>query len=395
MYLLALLMGQILIAYSQEPKMIAIYFQLLTDFRIVKVMKHESDGELRKMRILWVSGRVIDKDLCRTTQIALASGLTSIGHEVTLASPGYTSDEFNFNHISLQRSRIKGFQSKSIANSVRQIKPDYDIIMVDWRLAPFLQTWLNQSQLPWYLVDRGPPANSGILSSIQWRYWKRAWKMADRGMSVSNIHADFIREKTGTNAKIDALNAGAETGDYYSSTLNKDRPRFIYIGKVDANRDVDKLPEMVLKAGGSLKIIGSGDIFKKMDKKWKSHKDVKIVGSVSNKQVKSFLNDSDIGLLPMPDRTVWRLASPLKLAEYASAGLLVAGIEHSGNDTTFNAEWLFLAPTLEEAIVRAMNEIENNELSETARRDAIKYFDWSISTGKLEEILHAVITLDD
>ena len=97
----------------------------------------------------------------------------------------------------------------------------------------------------------------------------------------------------------------------------------------------------------------------------------------------------------MPDRTVWRLASPLKLAEYASAGLLVAGIEHSGNDTTFNAEWLFLAPTLEEAIVRAMKEIENNELSATARRDAIKYFDWSISTGKLEEILHAVITLDD
>jgi len=41
MYLLALLMGQILVAYSQEPKVIAIYFQLLTDFHIVKVMKHE------------------------------------------------------------------------------------------------------------------------------------------------------------------------------------------------------------------------------------------------------------------------------------------------------------------------------------------------------------------
>ena len=391
MYLLALLMGQILVAYSQESKMIAIYFQLLTDFRIVKVMKHERDGELRKMRILWVSGRVLKKDLCQTTQIALASGLIAAGHDVTLASPGQSSPNNKFKHIALKRIGLRGFQSRSVAKSVKKINLIYDVIMIDWRITTYLRNWLRTSNIPWYLVDRGPPADSGILARLQWNGWKKSWKMAKQGMAVSILHAEFIKQKAGSFANIDILPAGAHIDKFNGTKTKSKKTRFIYVGKVDSNRNVENLPDLVLDVGGSLKIIGNGDLFTKMKKRWHMHDDIEIVDQIANKDVIPYLINSDIGLLPMPDNKVWRLASPLKLAEYAAAGLLVAGIEHAGNNVAFDSEWLFLGPTMKDAIKSAMKNIEFKKFRESAKRDAVKYLNWNSSISVLENTLSHLV----
>ena len=62
-------------------------------------------------------------------------------------------------------------------------------------------------------------------------------------------------------------------------------------------------------------------------------------------QLAKQLGACHLGLLPMPDREVWRLASPLKRSEYLAAGLSVFGIEHNGHALDgVEKAWFTLVP---------------------------------------------------
>ena len=58
---------------------------------------------------------------------------------------------------------------------------------------------------------------------------------------------------------------------------------------------------------------------------------VTVTGRLERAEVAERLATYDIGLLPMPPRTIWKLASPLKRAEYLGSGLCVLGIDHEGH----------------------------------------------------------------
>ena len=47
-------------------------------------------------------------------------------------------------------------------------------------------------------------------------------------------------------------------------------------------------------------------------------------------------------MLPMPRTEIWSIASPLKLVEYAAAGLHVVGIDHEGHRWEGQEDWLHL-----------------------------------------------------
>lgn len=337
------------------------------------------------VRILWLSARVLDLDLCRTTQISLAEGLVNAGFEITIASPGAASESSSFNHIRIKQLTIPGLKTLSVARSIRKLTTDHNALMVDWRLVPFIRSWLVRTGKPWYLVDRGPPANSGLLARLQWGHWKKAWKSTKRGMAVSRLHSRFIKEKTGTDAAIDILPAGAHPSDTQLEPRMGASPAFIYIGKVDRNRNVELLPELVIEKGGSLKIIGAGDVFGRMQRKWHGRQGINILEQMPHDQVTMHLKESDIGLLPMPDTQVWRIASPLKLAEYASAGLLVAGVDHPGNSIDQDVDWLFLDDDISIAMDEAIERICNQEIIESAIRYANENMGWEVSVRNLRD----------
>ena len=48
-------------------------------------------------------------------------------------------------------------------------------------------------------------------------------------------------------------------------------------------------------------------------------------------KIAGLLSKHHIGLLPMPESKVWKIASPLKRSEYIASGLLVFGIDHPGH----------------------------------------------------------------
>ena len=62
-------------------------------------------------------------------------------------------------------------------------------------------------------------------------------------------------------------------------------------------------------------------------------------------EIQSILSDNHIGILPMPDIPVWRISSPLKLAEYLAAGLLIVGPKHQGNQLNGDEDWNLLTPS--------------------------------------------------
>jgi glycosyltransferase involved in cell wall biosynthesis len=79
-----------------------------------------------------------------------------------------------------------------------------------------------------------------------------------------------------------------------------------------------------------LVFIGGGEKQKDLEfliQKFKLQKQVKVTGHIEQKKVRGILKNSDIGILPMWDKPLYKARQPLKLLEYMAAGLAIV----SGN----------------------------------------------------------------
>ena len=154
------------------------------------------------MRISWFTGRRIDSDLAATTELGLGKSLCELGNMIHLVSPeGKVAGEFS-EHSFFRRWNISGLQTFSggfyarrLAKNCVQVN-NSDAILVDWRLVGALRKTLQKMNIPWFIVDRGPPAYDGLLTQIQKVFWKRSWKTAHSyasgGFVVSEGHREFV-----------------------------------------------------------------------------------------------------------------------------------------------------------------------------------------------------------
>ena len=345
------------------------------------------------MKVAWLSSRVLGTDLCSTTQINLADGLVKRGHKVVFYSPGNVSNS-SFEHVKLERSSIKGMQSWSVArNLLGRLSDfdDFDVILVDWTIGKLMQ----RLSTPSILVDRGPPADSGILAILQWRPWHKAWSNAIRGTVVSPAHRKFVADNTQTpKASIEVIPAGVDL-DLFQSR-QKDGPiKLVYHGRVDINRGVMALPMILagLHSNGieaTMHIHGSGNAVNRL-KKIGMH-GLEVTEAKPQDELAGLLSNYDIGLLPMPENKIWNLASPLKRSEYLASGMVVCGIEHEGHQIEDSGDWLQLFPQ-EQFIARTVSWIISLDrqlltaLQKESRAYAEENSSWSHSVDVLESII--------
>jgi len=105
------------------------------------------------------------------------------------------------------------------------------------------------------------------------------------------------------------------------------------------------------------------------------------------------LSNHHIGVLPMPNRRVWALASPLKRGEYLASGLLVVGIDHSGHRFIDGKKpWmhLFEGPKAVDSIIKFVNSIDSEDLtilSSEAKTYAAENLGWEHSIQTLAGVL--------
>ena len=184
------------------------------------------------------------------------------------------------------------------------------------------------------LIDRGPPADNGILAMLQWRPWRKAWSKANKGTTVSAAHSRFVIEETkSTEKSIQEIPAGVDLKLFQAG--KKDGPiKLAYHGRVDVHRGVMSLPMILagLHSQGveaTLHIHGTGDAVERL--KSMDLEGLEVTDALPQEDLAAKLVTYDVGLLPMPEHKVWRLASPLKRSEYLACGMVVCGIDHAGH----------------------------------------------------------------
>jgi glycosyltransferase involved in cell wall biosynthesis len=287
-------------------------------------------------------------------------------------------------------------------------------LIIEWPLLSTLGKFAEKNKIPWVCLDRSPPADVGIFGTLQWIFWKRAWKQVSHsiqgnglclgGTVVSEAHQDYVhsRFKISKN-EICVLHAGFNQKDIKPreriNDVNKEI-HLVYHGRLDRHRGIMMLPLLLDKLSeenipARLHLYGEGDCKKPLRSLSLSGRNLILHGKKDHRQVCRELGGYHIGLLPMPNQFVWTLASPIKRSEYLAANLCVIGVNHSGHqlDDLENKPWFRLLPQ-QDFVQFAFHEIKNmlsekifQTIGTEPRTYADKHFEWDIITSTFHEWL--------
>ncbi len=365
------------------------------------------------MNIAWFTVRQW-ADLCSTTTDALAHGMVSHGHDLTVFNhdPSSHHEAAPWSHVHLERSERRGFQARSLAKSAARwlsTSPqaaDLHVVLVDWPLLPTLMPTLARLNRPVVLVDRSPPADDGLFGRLQWKVWRRAWQCLrygriEAGIVVSPAHARFVATQAGVReSSVHVVPAGVNVDAFEVQAVAPSPLRLVYHGRLDKNRGVLALPMLVHRLHQSgmeaeLTLIGEGDALPALRDLAAERPWMTLVPTVARDDLPAQLAKHHVGLLPMPATKVWRLASPLKRSEYLAAGLLVFGVDHDGHRLEgVDEAWYRLVDQADfltggVAWLKQLDEQALIDGSAAARAHAEKACSWTASVEVVESLLQS------
>lgn len=358
------------------------------------------------MQVLWLTARSIS-DLCFTTQQNLIGGLLNQGHQITFVNGDVSSslERPNFNHVSLSNNAPRGFQAKALGKAMRiwlmrqDLTEGSTVALVEWRVAYQVVPTLEKMGIPWAMMDRSPPADTGLLGWLQWRSWRKAWSIArDRdvlGFVVSPAHKRFVDLKTG-HKKTSILPAGVDM-NLFKPMKKHEVLTMVYHGRLDRHRGIMAAVMLAHKARQNgvkinLKLIGEGDAATDLQSIASEVEYIEVKDKMEQAKVAHEIAACHIGVLPMPKRTAWVLASPLKRSEYLASGLCVFGVDHEGHRLDQEKPWFVLAAQddfhrdgLE--YLNNFNSQDNTQFQEV-RAFAEQYCGWDDAITNLKEGIH-------
>ena len=364
------------------------------------------------MQVMWFSANSVN-DMCFTSQKALVKGLLKNGYDIQFINkdPPNSTIGLDCQHIAIDSSNFPGMKSSSLGKNMAKWLIKQKIIhpavaIVDWRLIAKLYSALTKANIPWILLDRSPPADTGILAKLQWPIWRRAWKLVAnshnaKGTVVSSHHQQFVAEKINISPnKFCQLPVGVDL-EVFSPAPTNDGLKLIYHGRLDKHRGVLALPMLVRKSISdgldiSLKLIGDGDCYDELQQIAKDIDSISVYPPMTLEEVAQHLRESTIGLLPMPEIDVWAISSPLKRSEYCASGLLIFGIDHNGHRfDQSDYSWMKLVPQYdfhEEGVkwLSELNTLSISDLSKSSRKFAEENLSWDIPVKSLIQLIHSI-----
>ena len=256
----------------------------------------------------------------------------------------------------------------------------YHAAIVEWTGVQGASDELHRAGVPWIIMDRSPPVISGIIGWLQRQQYKQAWniaRMKSHGRAVKSAHMESSQSWGKPSAIVPA---GVSISEFEVATMNEE-PLVVCHGSLDRVRELHRLTKM----GVNLLLFGSGNDSKRLS-------DMARVEGPG--EVAARLAGADIGVLHLPNREVWMHASPLKVAEYAAAGLPVVASEVSGLERYRDTEWLKLVPLGDDEACRTALQAlcnlpleERKRLGGLARKEAENTMTWEHCTEALHEML--------
>ena len=373
------------------------------------------------MKLIWCTTRHFGKDLCATTQVSIINRLLSLGQEITVLGPDMPTETYEWEHVQLSQSSMKGKKGISLAKSIKtylnEINLEECIVFIDWPLVRYVSPLIEKNGIRWMCIDRSPPADANVLAKFQRIVWKKAWKMVAAslsrngscigGMVVSAAHQRLIKNRFLIKTeKLYILHAGVDNELFQQNNqATFDTPlKLVYHGKLDRHRGILKLVLLLdeLEKNGieaELNLIGSGDLDLHLSNLANSKSNINFLTPIPHSDIGRTLQKYQIGLLPMPNLPVWTISSPLKRSEYMSSGLLVLGIDHSGHElptmnNNLDSYKLFDQQTfVENSVDQIQKWIEDGnyaKLSTEARTYAEANLDWRATIQPLADLLDSL-----
>ncbi len=361
------------------------------------------------MKILWFTARSFS-DLCSTTQQALIHGLLNEGLEVQLINGDehVNIENERFSHTTLSKSSRRGFQSSSLSKNMIQwldttaLDSSKTIAVVEWRVARRIAPMLNRLDISWVLMDRSPPADAGLFGWLQWRSWRKAWSLALKqdvlGFVVSPAHKRFVDLKIG-HKKTSILPAGVDV-NLFKPRKKLEVLTMVYHGRLDRHRGIMSAVMLAHKARQegleiNLKLIGEGDATTDLQSIASEVDYIEVKDKMAQAKVAQEIAACHIGVLPMPNRTAWVLASPLKRSEYLASGLCVFGVDHEGHRLGQEKPWFVLA-TQKDFHEVGLEYLKNFRIhekaqSQEARTFAEQHCGWDEAITNLKDGIHSTM----
>jgi hypothetical protein len=328
------------------------------------------------MRLLWITHRR-SEEMSYASRRGIAGALEARGWSIEWMSPD--------GQHRVERSTRLGRGHRSFTRSVSTTLAKMDLkgfsaAIVEWTAVAGATESLSAAGLPWVIMDRSPPVSTGVVGWLQSIQYRKAWSMASQlaaGRAVKSPHMATSQEWSGPSAVVPA---GVSIEHFRPASMNED-PIIVCHGSLDRERELHRLVEM----GFQPYLFGAGNDAQRLSELTR----VEGAGPVAQR-----LAACDIGVMHLPARDVWKHASPLKVAEFAAAGLPVVASEVSGLVRYRDSDWLKLIPlgddgACQEALLElcALSLEQRKRLGDSARKEARDSMAWTHCT----EDLHAML----
>jgi glycosyltransferase involved in cell wall biosynthesis len=328
------------------------------------------------MKLLWITHRR-QSEMSATSRIGIASAMEARGWNIEFMSPD--------GDYLVERSSKLGRGHRSFTRSVSSVLRTIDLnsfsgAIVEWTGVEGAVEVMGKARLPWIMMDRSPPVSSGMIGWFQRKQYNKAWDIARLHGAGRAIKSTYMAASQNWGGPSSIVPAGVEISVFEIATMNKN-PLIVCHGSLDRSRELHRLVAMDV----NLLLFGDGNDSQRLSKMTR----VEGAGNVASR-----LAYADIGVLHLPNRDVWKHASPLKVAEFAATGLLVVASDVSGLEQYRDSEWLTLVPLGDDMACKSALQIlcelpidERRRLGALARKEAEQSMTWEICT----ESLHAML----
>lgn len=379
------------------------------------------------MKLLWVTAKRLGVDLASTTQLAVTNSLTERGWKVTIVAPkGSTPQQSRLSNepkrnisgsehtfFEVKRSHKPGLGWLTFGNDLKKTLPnilnsgDFDVALVEWQAVAGSLKALVKSNVPWLIVDRSPPVFRSLIGRLQWFEYRRAYKLARKNGAAGSVLksqalADWNHQHERIVEPVTILEAGVDVSKFKPSNFSG-ITTIVHHGQLDQEREIMRLVDIgsLISTRGidfKMRIAGTGNCLSELQKIATNHDWLEVLGPLPAEQIPQFLASGHIAVFPLPDGEVWRLASPLKVREWAAAGLPMVLSNITPHISIGKRKWVKLvehnAPLDEWANqVEELLKTDLVSIGRSARTDAEKEFDWQQTTESLHLNLTELVGL--
>jgi len=377
------------------------------------------------MNILWIN-KITDKEFWRTTQLELSEALRSRGHRVTLVMAKSIGEKKSMNDgIVYFPTSSYPFLSGIIFGFIFFLyspfiicKKKIDIIMIDGSsvLLPFGLT-LKLFDIPLVLDIRDLPEykKRSILFDVSLHLSKYT---VDGLTTITPELKELLIKKYGLiNRKIGIWPSGVSIERFIESRINNNVPnqgdpkKFVLMhhGAYGFPRGVENLIKSIgkldnyLKKIIKLKIVGipieEQRDFLRLCEDIDVKEQVEIIPRVEYKKIPSYIQSSDVGIIPLPpNKKCWQVSVPLKTLEYLAMGKPIIATNIPFHQKIFNkGKCGVLIGTnspkaLSEAITYLYKNRENlDEMGRTGREIIKNCYTWDRVAFEVEKFIKTIL----